>query len=366
MQSRPIKNAGYLLALIPQMLLVAGTYMDFPWLSVAFFFMLLPLVRKFIGNDLSPPNRQLSPLLGTYLRAIPRLYCACWALVLPWTMWILATKPMSISQYVGFTLALWIVCSLNTAIGHELIHSRSRFNRKLGDLLDATVGYFHFTEEHLSHHASNGSHDESDAAVPGTSMYVFAFRRYMRSLRVAWSYESARLKRTKSKWFANRLVGKLLISIAIASAYFVVAGKVGLGIYLFQVAGAAFSVQAITYLQHWGLSEKTTPAMADYGYSWEDGCWMQACVTLNHAFHGQHHLTIARPYYALSLNKGGLSLPASYPVMFVVALFPTFFTRLMKDRLAIWTANAETGVDDSDCTGATKVVKALRDTQAPY
>jgi alkane 1-monooxygenase len=279
-------------------------------------------------------------------------------------MWILATKPMSISQYVGFTLALWIVCSLNTAIGHELIHSRSRFNRKLGDLLDATVGYFHFTEEHLSHHASNGSHDESDAAVQGTSIYVFAFRRYMRSLRVAWNYERARLKRMKSGRFANRLVGKLLIPIAIASIYYVFAGKIGLGIYLFQITGTAFSVQAITYLQHWGLSEKETPAMADYGYSWEDGCWMQACVTLNHAFHGQHHLNMTQPYFVLSLNKGGLSLPASYPVMVVVALFPTFFTRLMKDRLAIWIANAETVVNDSDCTGATGVVRGLRDIRA--
>ena len=363
MISRSIKNAGYLLVLVPQILLVVGTHTGFPWLSVLFFFAVLPLVRKFVGNDLSPPNKKPSWLLTMYLRSIPRLYCAAWALVLPWTIWVLATKPMSIPQYIGFTFALWIVCSLNTAIAHELIHVRSSVDRKLGGLLDASVGYFHFTEEHLSHHARNGHYYEGDAAVPGTAIYAFAFRRYCRSLRVAWEYETARLKRLGKIWFANRLIRKAIIPIVIATAFYAFAGTIGLGIYLFQIAGAAFSVQAITYLQHWGLSEKETPALGDYGFSWEDGCWMQACVTLNHAFHGQHHLNVARPFYQLSLIKGGLPLPAAYPVMFVVALFPTFFTNIMKCRLALWTENYEMREmleHNTDCIGATRIAQAMR------
>lgn len=325
-KNRTIKNAGYLLVFAPQILLIAGIHLGFPLLSVAFYFVILPLLSRFVGNDRSPPNKNPSRFLGIYLRSIPGLYCVTWVLILPWTIWILATRTMSVHDYIAFSLALWIVCSINMAIAHELIHSRYSFDRKLGGLLDASVGYPHFAEEHLSHHARTGHYSEGDAAVPGTSIYAYAFRRYFRSFWLAGKYEVNRLKRRKKNWLSNRLTQKAMIPIVIASLYFLFAGC-GLWIYLFQIIGAAFTLQAITYLQHWGLSEKETPSMADYGFSWEDGCWMQACVTLNHVFHGQHHVNIKRPYYELNLIKGSLLLPASYPVMFIVALFPTFLQR---------------------------------------
>ena len=90
---------------------------------------------------------------------------------------------------------------------------------------------------------------------------------------------------------------------------------------------------------------------------------MQACVTLNHAYHGQHHLNIRRPYYQLDLAKGCLPLPASYPVMFVVALFPAFFTYVMQCRLATWTNNydmRETLWHNTDCIGVVRIAEALR------
>jgi alkane 1-monooxygenase len=269
---------------------------------------------------------------------------------------------MSVPDYIAFSLALWIVCSLNMAIAHELIHSRYNLDRKLGSLLHASTGYPHFSEEHLSHHARTGHYFEGDAAVPGTSIYVYAFQRYFRSIQLAYEFETNRLKQTKKIWLSNRLIWKSLIPIMIASLYFIFAGWIGLWIYLFQLIGAAFSLQVITYLQHWGLSEKVTPFMADHGFSWEDGCWMQACVTLNHAFHGQHHLNITRPYYELNLIKGGLMLPASYPVMFILALFPALFTKVMKNTLTNWIANDEMREllhHNNDCIGAGRIANAL-------
>ena len=365
MNSKYVKNAGYLLALVPQLLLVAGVYTGFTWLSVVFFFALLPLVRLVIGNDQSLPNSNPSNNLSFYLNSIPRLYFVMWVFVLAWTVWILATVSMTIQQYIGFTFSLWIVCSLNTAIAHELTHFKSKVDRSLGDFMDASVGYFHFTEEHRYHHARNGHYHEADIATPGTSIYAFAFRRYVRSLNIAFEYEHAKLKRLGKTWLSSRLLAKVLIPVVIAAVFFKYAGVTGLAIYLFQIAGAAFSVQAITYLQHWGLSEKETPEQADFGFSWDDGCWMQACVTLNHAFHGQHHLRVGKPFYEMSLIKGYLSLPASYPVMFVVALFPALFTRIMEQRLSQWVEKFKNNEDiahEDDCIGASRIAQAMRKT----
>lgn len=368
MRSASVKNAGYLLSLLPQLLMVAGTYLHFPWLSVLFFFLVLPLVRKLIGNDFSPPVKRPSRWLAKYLAAIPRLYCAVWAGLLPWTVWTLATMPMSISQYVGFGASLWIVCSLNTAVAHEMIHSANSWDRTLGGLLDASVGYFHFAEEHLSHHARTGHYYGGDAAIPGTTIYKYAVTRYVASLASAWEYETSRLRRKKLTWRSNRLLRKAPLPLLIAATFYSFAGVAGLGIYLFEWVGTAFTVQAITYLQHWGLSEKETPALADFGFAWEDGCWTQACVTLNHAYHGQHHLNLRRPYYQLALAKGGLPLPASYPVMFVVALFPPIFTYVMGCRLAAWINNydmREALWHNSDCIGAVRIADAIKKRPAP-
>lgn len=357
MQSTAFKNAGYLLALVPQALLVAGVYTGFTWFSVIFFFVVLPFVRKVIGNDVSAPNKKPGRLLGIYLRSIPRLYFATWAVVLPWSMWALANVEMSVQQYAGFALAMWIVFSLNTAIAHELIHSSNAFDRRIGVLLDASVGYFHFREEHSAHHARTGHHFDGDAAAAGTSLYVYALRRYKKSLIDAWEYEEARLRRRQHGKWRNSLFWKSSVPLGIGLAFYYCAGPLGAGIYLFEVVGAAFSIQAITYLQHWGLSQKVTPTLEDYGFSWEDGCWMQACVTLNHAFHGHHHLHIKRPYYELGQLKDGLPLPASYPVMFVVALIPSFFTRIMSCRLSLWMEHYELRHDwenSSNCIGAIK------------
>lgn len=358
-----MKNAGYMLVLLPQLMYVIGTYTGVPWLPVSFFFCLLPLLRYLVGNDVSPPNVVPSPALVGYLRFIPRLYVAVWAFVLPWTIHYLGSHHLSAWQYAELGLSLWIVTSLNTAVAHEMVHSGRGVDRSLGMLLDASVGYFHFAEEHLSHHARTGHHHGGDAARQGVSLYSYALERYVRSHVWAWEFETSRLKRKNLPFWSARPLKRALVPLAVAMAFYLSAGWQGVLFYAAQVIGAAFSVQAITYLQHWGLSQKETPDLADYGFAWEDSCWMQACVTLNHAYHGQHHLNLRAPYYKLSMPPGALKLPASYPVMFLLALVPPLFTKVMKERLRLWledTDERENMAGEMSCIGAARVARMIR------
>ena len=357
-----IKNAGYLLVMLPQVLFVLGVSIGFPWLSVLFFFVLLPLLRYVVGNDLAPPNpATVSPLQRAYFRALPRLYCLAWAFVLPWSAWVLGTVSMSVASYVGFALSLWTVFALTTAVAHELAHTAdSPFDRRLGRLLNATVGYFHFAEEHFSHHERTGHHHGGDVAKPGVSIYRYSWNRYLGSFQSALEFEHKRLKRHGQGKGANRVLRRAIVPVLVAAMFYYLAGPLGLGIYLFEVAAAAFAVQGITYLQHWGLSERDTPDLADFGFAWEDGCWMQACVTLNNAYHGQHHVYVRRPYYQLTISKGALVLPASYPVMFLAALYPSFFTRIMQCRLTLWLENKEAReamMHRADCLGVAALAR---------
>lgn len=364
MSSTSVKNAGYILVLLPQLLFVLGVEINQPWLPVIFFFVLLPVLRSFVGNDLASPNVSPSPSLLFYFRTLPRLYCAIWAFVLAWTVHLLGSHSFTAWQWAGVGLSCWIVTSLNTAVAHEMIHSGSRLDRQLGTLMDASVGYFHFAEEHLSHHERTGHFHGGDAARPGTSIYAYAVRRYARSHVSAWEFETGRLRRLELPWWRNRVLTRALVPLVIAGAFYATTGWPGAVFYFLQILGAAFSVQAITYLQHWGLSQKETPELADFGFSWEDGCWMQACVTLNHAYHGHHHLNLRLPYYKLSMPPGALTLPGSYPVMFLLALVPPLFTKVMKARLRLWIDNAQlrdSMANEHNCVGTANMVRAVRE-----
>jgi alkane 1-monooxygenase len=358
MKSTPLKNACYLLTLLPMMLLVFGVLVGLPWLSVLFFFIVLPILRRCVGNDLSAPNTGASQLMRAWLSWVPRIYCIVWSVVLLWSGWLLSSSPLSITDQIGFAVSLWVVSSLNLPISHELIHAGSRVDRFAGRLLAASVGYGHFPEEHAYHHAQTGHAHGGDVASPATSIYRYAIGRYVRTWPIAWTWEGKRLKRNHQCWFRSALTYTALLPILIAGLFFAFAGLRGLGCYSFQVVGAAFTVQAITYLQHWGLSQRDTPELADYGFTWEDCCWMQACITLNHAFHAQHHLTPSRRYFELQPIANGLRLPASYPVMFVVALFPKFFRRVMRAQLQQWRElhkNNERAAHNDDCIGMKKL-----------
>ena len=363
MRNRNIKNAGYLLVLLPQLLFVIGILFGFPWLAVLFFFVVLPVMRLYVGNDESPPNTVPSPLLLMYLHTVPRLYFVIWAVLLPWTMWLLSSRPFTSYEYAWIGASFWIVASLNTVVAHELSHTSTRLDRSLGVLLDATSGYFHFMEEHASHHARTGHFVGGDAAEPGLSVYRYAAMRYMRSFVDAWEYESGRLKRLGSSWVSNRLLRRALVPVAVAVGFAYCVGWKGLVFYAAEIVGVAFTVQSITYLQHWGLSQRFTPEVQDFGFAWEDDCWMQACVTLNHAYHGQHHLNLRQPFYKLALPKGALTLPASYPVMFVLALFPLAFNMVMASRLRKWLTSVqarEKMMHDPDCIGAARITRLMR------
>jgi alkane 1-monooxygenase len=336
--STSIKNMGYSLVLLPQALLILSVHIGLPWLVLLFFFAGLPLLRYLIGNDLSPPNpKQLHPFVRVYLRSLPRLYCLTFAILLPWAAWTFEAVPRIHGSIIGFALSLWTVFALATCVAHELIHTvNSPLDRRLGRLLAAAVGYFQLHEEHFSHHERTGHYHSADVARPGQSIYTYSWKRYVDTIRSALDFECARLRREGLNKLHNRVFWTALVPILIACLFYALGGPVALGVYVFEVVATAFAVQAITYLQHWGLSEKMTPDLGDHGFSWEEGCWIQACITLNNSFHGQHHLYVRRPYYQLTMSKEALALPASYPVMFLMALFPPVLTRVMKAHLALW------------------------------
>lgn len=365
-RAQRFKAAGYLCSMLPMALVVAGLAMNMTWLAVVFFFAVLPIVRPFVGDDKNTyiEKHAAGRLLRSYLISVPRIYVGAWLILLGWSLHVLATVEMGNVAWAGFFLSMWVVNSLNMCMAHELVHSQSSLDKFLGRVLSSTCGYFHFSDEHKSHHATNGSDEYSDSAPASMSIYEYAIRRYAGTFRSAWDWEIAAQMRKKRSWVWNRVVWSAGISLGVLCAHGYAAGTMGVLFFVGQVLATAFSVQGITFLQHWAMRESSNGAFGRFGFAWEDGCAMQACVTMNHAFHSQHHLRPGLRYFELQGTPGSPSLPASYPVMFMLALFPWLFKKTMSAQLAKWLSSLESGSKwdgDTRCASPRDIKALIRD-----
>lgn len=334
----PQKSAGYVLALSPMLLLVLGVAINFPWLGFIFFFGILPIVRLFLPDDQGQPRdlSNISAFHFRFLHAIPLVHASVWIFVLPWSMYVL--PKLTGADLVGFIISLWVVTSLNLTICHELMHSPMRVNQRVARLMAGSIGYFQMIEEHKGHHVRAGSAKDGESPEIGESLYVYAAKRYKKSFSAAWQWERLSQIRNARGWWTNRVFWTGTITLGVLGCFGLVSGWKGVAIYVFLILGTAFTMQAITYIQHWGLSDRRSPGLAAVGYSWEDRCLIQAWVTLNHAYHGHHHRRPSVPYFSLCGDADAPRLPASYPVMLVAALLPFVFERAMRRRLESWMA----------------------------
>jgi alkane 1-monooxygenase len=345
-----LKACAYLASMMPMLLVLLGFYWGAHWLVPFFFFVELPLLRMAIGHDRVSGIRSdaVSGAWLNYLLWLPRCYTLVWLALLGWSIYVLGTSSLSPLNLFGFAVSMWIIYSLNLAVAHELVHSHHAIDRGLARILSATSGYWHFADEHRSHHATNGSAQLVDAAPMHMHVYRYAWLRYLATWRCAWDWELAAQMRQRRAAFTNRLVWWAIAPIGVLALHGFAAGLAGAIFFVTMAAGTAFSLQAITFLQHWGLAQAQTPESAIYGYAWEEGCAMQACVTLNHAFHSHHHLKPGLRYYELQAVAGAPQLPASYPVMFIVMLVPALFRRIMTRQRAAWLATHAIGGGSSE------------------
>jgi alkane 1-monooxygenase len=111
-----------------------------------------------------------------------------------------------------------------------------------------------------------------------------------------------------------------------------------------QAIFAVYCFEVITYVHHYGLVRREGEEPGPQ-HAWAHHCWITNCLTFNNTFHSDHHLRPRVPYYELHAMYGAPRLPASYFTMFVVALVPPLWRRLMHHRLDALEASKESGRD---------------------
>jgi alkane 1-monooxygenase len=115
-------------------------------------------------------------------------------------------------------------------------------------------------------------------------------------------------------------------------------GWSGLVVSLIQSTIAIFMLEAVSYVEHYGLVRQTLPN-GRYGnmspaHSWDSYHRFSNYLEFHLQRHADHHAAPTKSFSALQPHvETSPRLPAGYPTMVVLAMVPVLWRRVMDSRL---------------------------------
>jgi len=314
------------------------------WLTVVFVYGLVPLLDGLVGPD--PRNADDAALQRA---AQSRLASLPLVLALPVQLGLFGLLGVVWQQggAVWWERAGWVASvaiaggGIGIVIGHELVHRRDRALYWIGKLLLGMVLYMHFAVEHVrGHHPRVGTDDDPASARRGQSLYAFLPQSIARQFLSAWQLEAARLARAGSGPWTLR--NEVLVGVLLQAAWLV-----GAALLFGAAVAAVFAVVAllsvslleiVNYIEHYGLRRgrdangRLEPVRAHH--SWNSDHLISRGLLFELPRHTDHHMNGSRPYQTLRSVAGAPQLPAGYPTMVLLALWPPLWFRVMDPRVA--------------------------------
>lgn len=245
------------------------------------------------------------------------------------------------SSAIGLTLSVGILTGgIGITLAHELVHRRESLSQWGGLMLLSSVLYGHFAVEHvLGHHTHVGTNGDAASARRGENLWRFVIRSVAMGLVSAWKIERQRLERAarmnpqQAKWWSNRLLHAGLLSILFFTFSILVSGVLGAAFFVLQSLIAIFLLEAINYIEHYGLMRKTLdngkPEPVQVWHSWDSHSRLSSWILIHLTRHADHHKYPARPFYNLEGSSLSPLLPASYPACVILATVPPIWYRVI-------------------------------------
>ncbi len=329
--------AGYLTIFLMPTLLLLGALIEEPWLAFGVVILVFPLARVVFGAMPATGVPEWRERIATLLHCLPLAFaCALPPCVLAGLFLTARSHAGDSSAVLGFGLSLWMTLLFGTCVAHELIHRRDKRHALVGSMLAGFCGYPVLVGEHLAHHARPGATHMAEYPRKDESVWTFAGRR-MKRIAVEQLGPGAPTWRPVTQSLTGMPTRvALLINALTWIGFTVIAGALGIFLYLAAMLGVAFGVQLITYIQHWGLGDDSIPDRIAYGRGWEDDCRFQAWVTLGLSLHDQHHRDGRRPFYRIEPSPDSPRLPAGYVLLMFASLVPSVWRRVMATSHQYW------------------------------
>lgn len=363
----------FVIAAIPYWSILAaesyGYHDAFAWSGMLFIFVLLPLLDFIVGQDPANPNDEQVEKMDKQLwypfltlMAVPAQFA-----VLIYGAYIFTTSnAFSFIGQIGWVLSCGIVSAiLAINVGHELIHKSSRTEYLAGGILYASVCYSGFIIEHIrGHHKHVSTPEDASSARFGQTVYQFLPHAYLHNFLNAWKLEAKRLNHLGLPAFhwRNELIWWNALSIVFALCFAAAFSWLGLVFYL-GVSWMAFTtLEIINYVEHYGLHrrkldngryERTTAA-----HSWNSNFLFTNMGLFHLQRHSDHHAFPKRRYQVLRHYDQSPQLPNGYAGMYVLALIPPLWFKVMNPRVKAYYQGEEWQLTNQQFAQAAKAHSA--------
>ena len=339
-------------------LIVLAAFYGGWWLLPAFVFMGIsgPLDRA-LGLD----GRNMDPAIVSERRLFwHNLPVWIWAFLWPGTlifgMWqILAANQFVLWEDVLLAIMLTMEGQAVFIVGHELVHRRSTWERRLGEFLLASASYPQYATEHVYiHHARVGTPHDVGSAPKGESFWRYFPREVVSNLTNSWHVAVERLARRRLPvWHYSNPFWRYGIAVAFwYGLVFWMSGGWAVPVFAFLGLCCVFSMKISNYFQHYGLRrvrlpngrwEKVLPRHS-WSADWKFSNWM----FFNMQRHADHHAAASRQYpllQALGPDESPV-LPGTYADMMNIVLRPKRWFEKMDPLVDRWRAHFYPEIED--------------------
>ena len=119
-------------------------------------------------------------------------------------------------------------------------------------------------------------------------------------------------------------------------------GPKGLAFFLLQGLFAAGSLEIINYIEHYGLRRRRSAEgryeRPTHLHSWNSNHLLSNLMLFQLQRHSDHHESARRRYQALVHHEDSPQLPGGYALMFLLALCPPLWFRVIDPRVRAFEA----------------------------
>ena len=315
------------------------------WLAFAtpiVFFVITPILdeclprAEYNANAEEEKARLENPLYNLIIRSWFPIQVGVMLLAL----WRLTTGDFSVIESVGIVISTGILGGTGINVAHELMHRKGKVDKALAELLTASVTYTHFCVEHVyGHHKKVATAEDPATSKFGQSVYSFVPQSLWGGLRSFWSIETGLVagRRKRQSWYDDRRIRYALEQVLAYGAIGFVFGMSGVLIWLAFGLIASTMLEIVNYLEHYGL-ERTKTKSGRYErvqphHSWSSSHRVTGWLLFGLPRHADHHFLASRAYAVLRHFEDCPQLPAGYATMFLVAMVPPLWFRIMDPRV---------------------------------
>jgi len=240
---------------------------------------------------------------------------------------------------IAATLGIGVFYGFANTVAHELYHRSSNpVARMISRLLLAFTFETSAPFYHLHwHHRDAGTFEDASTARRHETVYAFAQRLIVNSLRAAFNSEAKRLRRRGiSAWsWKNRSLRGELWSIAILVAVASIAGSRGVAGFVTAAAIGKMLFVTMSYTTHYGLVRVEGTRFAAR-HAWDCYGLFSNALLYNLSHHSDHHQHASKPFYQLDPASTAPTLPYGYQTMALISFIPALWNRVMDPLLADW------------------------------